>query len=177
MLQIKKEKFQPTLQKFGFDLNTKCFMSYIYNKKSSFSLYEKAIRELDYSPRQAKVYALMLLNYHLNGSTVNWGCPIDRSKPWYSRTNKAHSLLGADKAQRDVLMKNWVSRIKPLTFAKYDACVCELDKNLIDFQKELAAEKAVKVVTQHAKKVNPYFAELTLSEIEQILGYKVKLLA
>ena len=63
------DKFVPVLEKYGFSLKTKAFNSYIKNPNTnSFVELVKTIEDFGYYTEYAEVYAIMLLNYKLNGS-------------------------------------------------------------------------------------------------------------
>ena len=61
-------KFVPVLAKYGFSLKTKAFKSYLTNPQGRLNDFKTQFKQFGLKDNTAEVYALMVLNYNLNGS-------------------------------------------------------------------------------------------------------------
>jgi hypothetical protein len=180
---MSKNEFIPVLASFGFSLKTKAFNSILSNPKSDYEKYVKVLSTV-LTKDEAEVYGVILFNSHLNGSYVNWGF---NSNSVPHRIGKAERILfsGLSQADREVLIKGLIDVIQVKTFRRW-ALALKAVKNKQEWIKSQAllfelATKAeadglrLKSVESQALSTEP--KELTLKEIESLLGFKVKIIS
>jgi len=146
--------YENALSEVGFNLKTKALKVIIKNNTKTFDLYKINLTSFGEPDSSAEVWAAMLLNYHLNGSRPNFGGIL--SPQTYLLTNEG---ITADK--REQAFEHFKSTVAPKTFNRW--------------------AKALKIIERVAKDekhaVEDDVKDLTLAEIQALLGYKIRIVA
>lgn len=156
----KKAEILVALQRHGFNFKTKAFRSYV-NDRKTFNKFFNAIWSIGLSVHDTKVYALIMCNSYLNGSTIKLGRHL----------NKAYPFLCANIEGRKEMFSYWMNSLKPETFKRWEAALRDVDQinNPGAFPKP---------VSEYVPAASPVlYHEMTLAQIEIELGYKIKLIA
>ena len=146
--------YENALSEVGFNLKTKALKSIITNNTKTFDLYKVNLTSFGEPDASADVWAVMLLNYHLNGSSPNFG-RILAPKP-YLLTNEG---ITADK--REQAFDYFKSTVAPKTFNRWAK----------------ALEIIERVAKDEKQTVYDDVKDLTLAEIQALLGYKIRIVA
>jgi len=142
-----KQKFVPVLAEFGFNLKTKAFNSYLVNPTGGFADFKQALSK-NLTPDKAEVYAMILLNSHLNGSYVKFG---ENRLPY--TMGRAYDILNPRRtaAEIEMLTLGLIDTVKPVTVRRWSKAL-------------------------NAVKVKAETRDLSLAQIEVLLGYKINLI-
>jgi hypothetical protein len=163
-------KFVPVLAKYGFSLKTKAFKSYLTAPQGRLNDFKTQFKQFGLKDNTAEVYALMVLNYNLNGST---------SKAFFRANNLINTYYSFDK--RKNMFTDYVESVQNKTFKRWADCLAEIklvEAELIESVKLPEQVKPAAIKLNVNPVVNPEFtAILTLKQIEALLGYKVQLIA
>ena len=187
------DKFVPVLEKYGFNLKTKALKTYIKNPaNNSFVELVKTIEGFGYyTEKYAEVYAIMLLNYKLNGSSST----AFRKVSFLTSTFYSENI-------RSAAFNKYSASVSAKTFKRWADCLTEIksliteinsDNKLTDNLNKPAELNQINSdnkltdnlnkpadlfkLTDNLNKPADLFRELTLKQIEEILGYKIKLIA
>ena len=144
---MNKQKFVPVLAEFGFNLKTKAFNSYLSNPEGGFTKFKNVLSQ-NLTPDRAEVYAMILLNSHLNGSYVKFGenrLPKTMGRAW--------DILSAVRTKSEIehLTLGLVDTVKPVTVRRWSKAL-------------------------NAVKIKANMRDLSLAQIEALLGYKINLI-
>jgi hypothetical protein len=179
---MSKQKIETALKPFGFSLKTKAFNSLVFNPKSRFPEFFGVLSQ-HLSADKAEVYALILLNSNLNGSYVNWG--INSNSLPYNR-GRAERILFYGLSQADVksLIEGLLDVIQPKTFRRWAAALKAVNDTLLEIKSQalldklaIKAEADVLALKSESQALSTETKELTLKEIESLLGFKVKIIS
>jgi hypothetical protein len=146
--------YENALSEVGFNLKTKALKSIIKNNTKTFNLYKINLTSFGETDASANVWAAMLLNYHLNGSRPNLGSIID---------NRAYALINerTDADKRARAFNYFKSTVAPKTFNRWATALAIIERVAKD--EKQAPQDDVK--------------DLTLAEIQALLGYKIRIVA
>ncbi len=158
-------KFVPVLEKYGFSLKTKAFKSYLTKPDGRLNDFKTEFKEFGLKNNNPEVYALMVLNYNLNGSY---------SKAFFRANDLINTYYSYDK--RKNMFRDYVESVQNKTFKRWADCLAEI--KLVEAEL-IKADKESEQVKPVATKLNVELTtkELTLKQIEALLGFKVKLIA
>ena len=168
----KKTEILVALQRHGFDFKTKAFRSYV-NCTETFPNFFDALWSIGLSVHEAKVYALIMSNSHLNGSTIKLGRHIYRAYPF----------LRADIEARKEMFRYWMKSLRPSTVKRWEAALRDIDqirnpgafpKPVSEYVPEASPADAPAMVVTASPVL---YREMTLAQIEIELGYKIKLIS
>jgi hypothetical protein len=146
--------YENALSEVGFNLKTKALKSIIKNNTKTFDLYKINLTSFGEPDESANAWAAMLLNYHLNGSRPNFGGIL--SSQAYVLTNEK---TDADKRER--AFNYFKSTVAPRTFNRWAKALAIIERVAKD--EKQAPQDDVK--------------DLTLAEIQALLGYKIRIVA
>ena len=146
--------YENALSEVGFNLKTKALKSIIKNNTKAFDLYKVNLTSFGETDANANVWAAMLLNYHYNGSKPNFG-GILMSKT-YMLTNER-----IDDIKRKSAFDYFKSTVAPKTFNRW-AKALEIIERVAKDEKQTVYEDV---------------KDLTLAEIQALLGYKIRIVA
>ena len=147
--------YENALSEIGFNLKTKALKAIIKNNTKAFDLYKVNLTSFGETDASANVWAAMLLNYHYNGSKPNFG-GILMSKT-YMLTNEK-----IDDTKRTAAFDYFKSTVAPKTFNRW-AKALEIIERVAKDEKHTVQSDDVK--------------DLTLAEIQALLGYKIRIVA
>jgi len=181
--KMNKNEFVPVLKDFGFNLKTKAFNSLLSNPKSKFYDYKNVLM-MALPEAESEVYAMILFNSHLNGSYVNWGdatyngsyiTGMSRAEkilnPNLSQAQIEHLISGLKDIVQVKTVRRWAGAFKAVMNKKSEIKIAESQALfLAKITEECNSEsQAVSVVSE--------IKDLTLKQIEKMLGFKVRLIA
>ena len=146
--------YENALSEVGFNLKTKALKSIITNNTKTFDLYKVNLTSFGETDANATVWAAMLLNYHKNGSTPNFG-RILSPKPYLLTNEKI------DYDKREQAFNYFKSTVAPKTFNRWAK----------------ALEIIERVAKDEKQTVYDDVKDLTLAEIQALLGYKIRIVA
>ena len=166
-------KFVPVLAKYGFSLKTKAFKSYLTRPNGRLNDFKSEFKKFGLKDNTAEVYALMVLNYNLNGSY---------STAFFRANHLINTYYSFDK--RKNMFTDYVESVQNKTFKRWADCLAEIklvEAELIESVK-LPDNNKPDEIKSYVEGINPvvnpeFTAILTLKQIETILGYKVQLIA
>lgn len=177
-MKLTNNELNQVLNPFGFSDKTKAFKYFKNGENKTFKKFVQAIEETElFNYDRAEVLALILLNYNLNGSYPQFGGYL--YSKGYGILNKniearKNGLLAFNKALKPKTYDKWL-----LALIAYREYVYE---NKIGYTKptNLVIKPEVTVVDNGIVKVTietktPEYKELTIKEIENILGYKIRI--
>ena len=163
-------KFVPVLAKYGFSLKTKAFKSYLTRPNGRLNDFKTQFKQFGLKDNTAEVYALMVMNYNLNGSTSN---------SFFRANRLINTFYPYDK--RKNMFTDYVESVQNKTFKRWADCLAEIklvEAELVESVKLPEQVKPAEIKSYVDPVINPEFtAVLTLKQIETILGYKVQLIA
>ena len=166
---MNKIEFVPVLNDFGFNLKTKAFNSFLGNPKSGFYDFKKVLMTV-LPENESEVYAMILFNSHLNGSYVNWGDARCQGR-YITGMNRAYKILNPNLTQdeRETLINGLKDVVQVKTVRRWaGAFKAVMNKiNEIEIQKDKVQK------SQAVSEIK----DLTLKQIEEMLGYKIRLIA
>jgi hypothetical protein len=153
-MKMNLANYENALSEVGFNLKTKALKSIIKNNTKTFDLLKVNLTSFGEPDASANVWAAMLLNYHLNGSTPNLGGIIG---------NKAYVLINerTDADKRARAFDYFKSTVAPKTFNRWATALAIIERVAKD--EKQAPQDDVK--------------DLTLAEIQALLGYKIRIVA
>ena len=143
--------YEVALAPIGFSLKTKALASLIKGNTKKFDLLRVNLTSFGEPESTADVWAVMLLNYQLNGSKPNFNGVIRSCS--FTLTEERYSADARAKA-----FEYFKSTVAPRTFNRW--------KEALVIIKQVAEAQSA-----------PAVRDLTLSEIQNLLGYKVRIVA
>lgn len=177
------EELDEVLAPFGFSSKTKAFKCLNNPDNTQFKKYYDFIKSTDlFTDERAEVLALMILNYNLNGSSINWGGLLG------SPSRGRNILYNYPLNQRKNALINYNNSLKPETYNKWLNALKEYrdyisEGELTDFNNNRMSnypKSEITIIDNNLVKViietkTPEYKELTIKEIENILGYKIRI--
>jgi hypothetical protein len=142
------------LAPLNFNLKTKALAAFIKGNTKTFDLLKVNLTSFGEPDASADVWALMLLNYHLNGSSPNFNNML-----MHRADRLTNESITADK--RQAAFDYFKSTVAPRTYNRW--------------ANALATIKTVAEREKHAPQDD--VKDLTLAQIEKLLGYKVRIVA
>lgn len=142
------------LAPLNFNLKTKALAAFIKGNTKTFDLLKVNLTSFGEPDASADVWALMLLNYHLNGSSPNFNNML-----MHRADRLTNESVCADK--RQTAFEYFKSTVAPRTYNRWANALVTI-KTVAEREKQ-APQDDVK--------------DLTLAEIEKLLGYKVRIVA
>ena len=180
------EELDEVLKPFGFSSKTKAFKCLNNPDNTQFKKYYDFIKSTDlFSNERSEVLALMILNYNLNGSTINWGGLL--GSPLISRGRNILSDYFPLNERKNALL-NYNNSIKPETYNKWLNALNEYrdyisEGELTDYMNDRMSDynkPEITIIDNNLVKViietkSPEYKELTIKQIESLLGYKIRI--
>ena len=178
------EELDEVLKPFGFSSKTKAFKCLNNPDNTQFKKYYDFIKSTNlFTDERSEVLALMILNYNLNGSTINWGGLLGSP----SRGRNILSDYSPLNERKNALL-NYNNSLKPETYNKWLNALNEyrdyisegeltdsINDRMSNYNKPeitIIDNSLVKVIIETK---SPEYKELTIKEIENILGYKIRI--
>ena len=161
------EKYVPILKENNFGLNTKALVNYLKGKSIMIAEFRDVIVSFNLvSEADAEVWAVMITNYNLNGSTLNLG----RRRIFH----RAYSLLNTHYTfeERKEGFSYYLTTVAPKTFNRWAKVLKELKEAQTYFAEE--ERKCAELALTYQQKL---IKDLTLAEIEILLGFKVRIIS
>ena len=146
--------YENALNEVGFNLKTKALKTIIKNNTKTFNLYKVNLTSFGETDANANVWAAMLLNYHLNGSRVNFGRILTPQAAVLITQFYEHDI-------RKSAFNYFKSTVAPKTFNRWAK----------------ALEIIERVAKDEKQKAQDDVKDLTLAEIQTFLGYKIRIVA
>ena len=160
------------LKNFNFSLKTKAFNSILFNaEKSKYNRYVTLLEKV-LSKDEAEVYGIILLNSGLNNSFVNWG---PGTQDIIGSMGRAERILDKRLTDSEIgdLINGLLYIVQQKTYDRWASALKAVKAKKIEIAE--AAEFSKFLVESQA--LSTEIKDLTLAEIENILGYKVRIIS
>jgi hypothetical protein len=159
-------KYVNVLENNNFSLKTKALASYLKGNRKVIDEFKDVIISFGLvSDADAEVWAVMITNYRLNGSSMNFG-PTGRMGK--SGWGLIHLFYDFD--SRREWFRYYTTTVAPRTFNRWAKVLNELKEAEIYF-----AQEAKFAEVEAGNKLQ--ITDLTLAEIEKMLGFKVRIIS
>ena len=179
------EELDEVLKPFGFSSKTKAFKCLNNPDNTQFKKYYDFIKSTNlFTDERSEVLALMILNYTLNGSTINWGGLFKGS------LSRGRNILSNNYPlnERKNALLNYNNSIKPQTYEKWLYALREYREYIIEGELTDSIndrmsnynKPEITIIDNNLVKViietkSPEYKELTIKQIESLLGYKIRI--
>ena len=179
-MKLSNNELNTVLKPFGFSHKTKAFKYFKNGENKTFKKLIKAIEETQlFNSERTEVLALMILNYTLNGSYPQFGGHLV-SRGLGILTNNINSringLLAFNNSLKPETYNKWLNALNEYRdYISEGELTDSINDRMSNYNKPeitIIDNSLVKVIIETK---SPEYKELTIKEIENILGYKIRI--
>ena len=176
------EELDKVLKPFGFSSKTKAFKCLNNPDNTQFKKYYDFIKSTNlFTDERSEVLALMILNYTLNGSYPQFGGHLV-SRGLGILTNNINSringLLAFNNSLKPETYNKWLNALNEYRdYISEGELTDSINDRMSNYNKPeitIIDNSLVKVIIETK---SPEYKELTIKEIENILGYKIRIVS